>query len=60
MEKSNQQFLDEQVERIVQDIIFVYGCHRKIAELTAVTAIQYPKMLLEIKQLVEEKKSKNV
>lgn len=59
MEHLNRKFLDEQVERIIEDIIFVYGCHRKVAELTAITAIQYPNMLLQIKELVEEKKSKS-
>lgn len=58
MEPTNRKFLDEQVERIIEDIIFVYGCHRKVAELTAITAIQYPNMLLQIKELVQEKKSK--
>lgn len=56
--------LDRELNRlfdgIVNDIIYVFPqTSKSVAEKTALTCIQYPKMLLDLQTAVKEKRTSN-
>lgn len=52
--------LDRMFDGIVKDIIYVFpDTSKDVAERTALTCIQYPKMMLDLQREVREKKASN-
>jgi hypothetical protein len=50
-------YTDTVVEEIIADIMFMFPkTSRRIAELSAITFIRNPKMLIELNEMVKEKR----
>ena len=50
-------YIDTVIEEIIADIIFMFPkTSRRTAELSAVTMIRNPKMLIELNEMVKEKR----
>lgn len=48
--------VNEVLEDIIKDIMFLYPeTSREVAELSAATMIRYPKMLIELSEMVKDK-----
>jgi len=48
--------VNEVLEDIIKDIMFLYPeTSREVVELSAATMIRYPKMLIELSEMVKDK-----